>query len=138
MSGCLSSPKNAFAVKTEDYGQCRTLQKGEKIRYKKRLVQYVCEDNRVLIGKPYKVKGEWYFKTGTYDGKRVRKDSYTKVTKSFNNICKMEGVYGDGNEQIKKFYLDRKIKKCIPFMWSGKGGFVPFDSVDECEMKCYY
>jgi len=135
--GCTSSPKNAFSVKTEDYGQCRSLYKGEKIRYKRRLVQYVCEDNHVLIGKPYRVDGHWFFKSGLYNGKKVKKDSFTKITKSFHNLCNMSGSYGDGTEDIRKFHFDTKLKRCLPYSWSGKGGFVPFSSVDDCEVACY-
>ena len=132
------SPQNAFAVKTADYGQCRSLNKGEKIRYKKRPVSFVCEDRHVLYGKPYKGNGEWYFKSGTYDGKKVKEASATKVEKILHNICHIQGSYGTGSAKIRKFYFNTKLQRCMPFEWSGKDGMAPFDSQDICEMNCYY
>lgn len=137
-AGCSASPKNAFALKTAEHGQCRSMKKGERIYYKKKRAQYLCEDNHVLLSKPYKVKDEWYFQSGEYDGKRVKNISSTKVEKAFHNICQVKGLYGTGDKKIRKFYFDTKLKRCQPFDWSGKGGFVPFDSVDICEMKCFY
>lgn len=136
--GCSASPKGAYALKTAEYGQCRSLKKGERIQYKKRLVEYVCEDNYVLIGKPYKIKDEWFYKSGKYNGKKVTSVSHTKVDKAYRNICQIEGSYGSGAEKIKKFYFDTKLKRCKSFEWSGKDGFAPFDSEDICEMHCYY
>ena len=137
-AGCSASPKNAYALKTVEHGQCRLLNKGERIYYKKKRAQYLCEDNYVLLSKPYKVNDEWYFPSGEYDGNKVTNISSTKIEKVFHNICQVKGLYGTGNKKIKKFYFDTKLKRCKPFEWSGKGGFVPFDSVDICEMKCFY
>lgn len=137
-TGCSASPKNAYALRTADHGQCRSLTKGERIYYKKKRAQYLCEDNHVLLSKPYKIKDEWYFHSGEYDGKKVKNISSTKVDKVFHNICQVKGLYGTGDKKIKKFYFDTKLKRCLPFEWSGQEGFVPFDSVDLCEMKCFY
>ena len=136
--GCTGSPKNAFALKTEDYGQCRMLDEGERIFYKKRRVSYICEDGHVLLSKPYEQDEAWYFSSGFYDGKKVINISSTKVLKTFHKICQLEGAYGTGNESIRKFYFNTKLKACQPFEYSGKDGIVPFDSRDECEMNCYY
>jgi len=136
--GCSASPKGAYALQTADYGQCRVLEKGEKIRYKKRLVKYVCADDKhLLIGKPYKVKDTWFYESARFNGKKIEKASYTKIERSFHNRCQLRGSYGTGDKKIRKFYFDTKIKECRPFMWSGKGGLVPFASQDGCEAKCY-
>lgn len=136
--GCTASPQNAVGLKTSEHGQCRGLKKSEGIRYKNRLVSYICEDKHVLFGQAYQLEDEWYFKSGKYDGKRVEDISQTKVEKSFHNICQFEGSYGTGNEHIRKFYFNTKLKSCLPFEWSGKDGIVPFNSQDLCEMNCYY
>lgn len=136
--GCSASPQNAFAIKTAEYGQCRGLKKSEGIRYKNRLVSYVCEDKHVLFGQPYQLEDEWYFKSGKYDGKRIKEISGVKVEKRIHNICQFEGSYGTGDKHIRKFYFNTKLQSCLPFEWSGKDGIVPFDSQDLCEMNCYY
>ena len=137
--GCISgSPKNAFALKTEDYGQCRLQEEGTKIFHKKRLVSYVCEDGHVLLSKPYKKEDTWYFSSGFYDGEKVKDISSTKVIKTFYQVCQLEGAYGTGTDSIRKFYFNTKLKACQPFEYSGKDGIVPFDSRDECEVNCYY
>jgi len=138
VSGCTGSPKHAYAVKTQDYGQCRSLDEGEKIYYRKRPVAFTCEDSHFLYGKPYKESNAWYFKSGIYEGKKLKDLSSTKVTKSMYNICQLEAAYGTGNEKIRKFYFNTRLKTCLPFEWSGKDGIAPFDSRDECEVKCYY
>ena len=138
LAGCTASPEGSFGLKTAEYGQCRGLEKGEKIRYKKRLVTYVCEERHVLFGEPYKRDDAWYFKSGRFDGKRVKDISQAKVEKSFHNICQFEGSYGTGDQYIRKFYFNTKLKACLPFDWSGKDGIVPFDSKDLCEMNCFY
>jgi hypothetical protein len=138
-SGCSFSPQGAYALKTADYGECRRLHKGEKIRYKKRLVKYVCSDDKhLLIGKPYKVKGDWYYESARFNGKKIERACYTKIEKSFQNRCQIQGQKGTGSEKIRKFYFDTKFKECRPFEWSGKGGLVPFESKDGCEAQCYY
>jgi len=137
--GCSSSPKGAYALQTADYGQCRILKKGEKIRYQKRLVKYICADDKhLLVGKPYKVKGVWFYESAQFNGKKVEKASHTKIEKTFHNRCQLQGTYGTGEEKIQKFYFNTATKACKPFEWSGKGGLVPFSSRDECEAKCYY
>lgn len=137
-SGCSSSPIHAYAVKTADYGQCRSLKKGERIAYKKRPVAFICEDRHVLVGKPYKIEDAWYYKSGLYDGKKVKSASQTKIDKVLHNICQLQGSYGTGKQKIRKFYFDTKLKSCRPFQWSGQEGMAPFDSQDICEMNCYY
>lgn len=138
LAGCSASPQNAFAIKTAEYGQCRALKKSEGIRYKNRLVSYVCEDSHVLFGQPYQREEEWYFKSGKYDGIKVREISEVKVDKRIHGVCHFEGTYGTGDKHIRKFYFDTKLKACRPFDWSGKGGIVPFESQDVCEKNCYY
>jgi trypsin inhibitor len=137
-AGCSMSPQYAYAVKTADYGQCRSLIKGERIRYKKRPVSFICEENHILYGKPYKSSDTWYFKSGIYDGKKVKEASPTRVVKTLRNICQIQGSYGTGTEKIRMFYFNTKLQRCMPFEWSGKGGMAPFDSQDICEMNCYY
>jgi len=139
-SGCfLTSPKGAFALETKEYGQCRPLKRGERIAYKKRLVKFVCEDTQhVLFGNPYELKGDWYYKSGTYKGKKVSNISHAKVVKAFRNRCELPGVYGVGKMKVQMFYFDVSLKSCRPFEWSGDGGSAPFDSRDACEAYCYY
>lgn len=139
LAGCSMSPQHAYAVKTADYGQCRSLEKDERIRYKKRPVSFVCEQRHILYGKPYKSQDEWYFKAGTYDeGEKIKEAAPTKVEKILHDICQIQGSYGTGIEKIRKFYFNTKLQQCMPFIWSGKGGMAPFDSQDICEMNCYY
>ncbi|PHR58965.1 MAG: hypothetical protein COA44_02120 [Arcobacter sp.] len=137
LAGCTSSPKNAFAVKTKDYGQCRLIEKGEKIFYKKKLVKYVCEDMHVLFDNPYEKKDEWYFKSGFFTKGKVQDISSTKVVKTFHKVCELRGAYGVGTQKIRKFYFNMKIKACQPFIWSGEAGIVPFDSYDDCRFECF-
>lgn len=138
LSGCAAvSPKDAYGVKTSEHGQCRMLNKGERISYKRKPVSFVCEDRYVLVGEPYKRGDLWYFKSASYDGKKVSTLlSEVKVEKSLYNICHLEGSYGTGEQKIEKFYFDTKLQSCRPFSWSGKDGIVPFSSVDICEMHC--
>ena len=138
LAGCSLSPQNAYAVKTADYGQCRSLEKGEGIRYKKRLVSYVCEERHVLYGKPYQSKDGWYFKAGAYEGKKIKEAPPTRVKKTLRDICQIQGSYGTGTAKIRKFYFNTKLQQCMPFIWSGADGMAPFDSQDICEMDCYY
>lgn len=135
--GCSGSPKNAYAVKTKDYGQCRSIQKGERIYYKKKLVRYVCEDMHVLFNDPYEKNEEWYFKSGFLDEGKVKDISSTKVIRSMHKQCELKGAYGTGTKEIKKFYLNTKTKACQPFVWSGEAGIVPFDSYDDCRFECF-
>ena len=137
-SGCSASPKGAYALKTKEYGQCRSVKKGERFRYKKKRVKYICEDDtHVLVGKPYQIKDDWFYPSGELKGKKVSNLGYSKIVKVYHNRCELKGAYGSGNDAIRKFYFASSIKACKPFSWSGKGGLVPFDSVDECEMKCH-
>jgi len=138
LQGCSGSPHNSFGLKTAEYGECRRLEKGEIIRYKNRLVSYVCEDRDILFGKPYKIGDDWYFKAGYFNGKSVENISQAKVEKVLYNICQFQGAYGTGSEHIRKFYFNIGLKACLPFEWSGTNGVVPFDSKDECEANCYY
>lgn len=138
LAGCSLSPQNAYAVKTADYGQCRSLEKGERIRYKNRPVSFVCEEKHVLYGKPYQSHDGWYFKAGAYEGKKIKEVSPTRVEKVLRNICQIQGSYGTGTAKIRKFYFNTKLQQCMPFVWSGKDGMAPFDSQDICEMNCYY
>jgi len=137
-NGCLGSIDNAYAVKTLEHGQCRQLQTGEKIFYKKRLVSYNCEDEYVLISKPYPKENNWYFKAGHYAGSKVENISSTKVIKSFHKVCQLEGAYGTGNKDIRRFYYDKKFLSCKPFSWSGENGIAPFNSKDECRVMCFH
>jgi len=137
-SGCGGSPKNAYALKTADYGQCRSIEKGEKIFYKKRLVRYVCEDMHVLFGEPYEKQDIWYFKSGLLEEGDVKHISSTKVEKVLHKQCELEGAYGIGTQEIRKFYFNSVFLACKPFIWSGKAGIAPFNSKDECRVECFH
>jgi len=136
-SACGGSPKNSYAVKVQDYGQCRSLEEGEKIFYKKRLVKYICEDKHVLMGKPFEKKDDWYFKAGLYDGEKVEKVKDAKVIRTYHKRCQLQGAYGTGTQKIRKFYLNTKNKTCMPFEWSGEAGIVPFNTKEDCRFECF-
>jgi len=135
--GCGGSPKNAYAVKTKDYGQCRAIVKGEKLFYKKKLVKYVCEDRHVLLDDPYEKENEWYFKSGLLNKGKVENISSTQVLRTFHKSCELKGAYGTGTQEIKKYYFNTKIKACQPFVWSGEAGIVPFETYDDCRFECF-
>lgn len=138
-AGCTaSSPKHAYAIRTVEHGQCKSMSKKQRYHYKGKRAKYICSDNIVLLGKPYKTKGKWYFKSGHIEGRKVKNISFTEVDKAITNRCHLEGEYGLGSDKVKRFYFDLSRKMCKPFEWSGQGGTAPFNSIDECEMKCVY
>jgi len=138
-AGCtVNSPKHAYAIKTVEHGQCKSIKKGQRYHYKGKRAKYMCADKVVLIGKPYKTAGKWYFTSGRLDGKKIRDISSAQVDSTIRSRCHLEGEYGSGSQKLTMFYFDQSRKMCKPFEWSGKGGTAPFDSIDACEMKCVY
>lgn len=138
-AGCTAgSPRHAYAIKTVEHGQCEAMNKHQRYHYKGKRAKYICNDNVVLLGKPYKTKGKWYFKSGRIVGKKVKNISYAEVDSAIKDRCHLEGEYGLGSQKLKKFYFDLSRKMCKPFEWSGERGTVPFDSIDECEMQCVH
>ncbi len=37
---------------------------------------------------------------------------------------------------IPRYYYDKDEKKCKEFTWGGCGGVVPFETLEECKLKC--
>lgn len=138
LSACASSPKHAYALETEKYGQCHAFKKGEGIRYQKRLVDYICEEGYLLYGEPYESGGEWFYPALKPEKNRLKPTASTRVSKRLHNICQVRGKYGVGKESHTRFYFDQNRKVCTPFTWSGEGGLAPFTSRDECEVNCHY
>lgn len=50
--------------------------------------------------------------------------------------CSLEPETGPCKAAIKKYYYDKKDKKCKIFIWGGCAGFVPFETMEDCKIKC--
>ncbi len=141
ISGCASVGLNSdsVGVVTETYGQCLVnTENGPK--FNKKRVTFYCQDEWVLLGKPFEKEGAYYFesaklvknKKGQYieDKKRVR------LIKGLHSVCQLQPIQGQGDQTIRRYYFDMSLKTCRPFIWHGSGGFVPFKNADECTAYC--
>lgn len=140
-SGCSTMGLNSdsIGIVTKEYGQCIVNTKAAPSFNKKR-VSFICQDGRVLLGASYEKDGEEVIDSALLqkkDNKYVIKDkSEATVVRGLHSVCQLQPLVGDGDESLKRYYFDRKLKECRPFNWSGKGGFVPFKSLDACEQYC--
>ena len=141
LSGCSSMglSRDSVAVVTKEYGQCIANTKAAP-SFNNKKVTFRCEKDRVLLGELYEKDGVEYIDSARLskkDGKYVIKDKKSVVfVRGLHSVCQLRPIQGDGDKEIKRFYFDIKLKECRPFNWNGKGGFVPFKNVDECEMYC--
>ncbi|MEE8588723.1 MAG: BPTI/Kunitz-type proteinase inhibitor domain-containing protein [Sulfurimonadaceae bacterium] len=143
LSGCSSMGLNrdSVAVVTKEYGQCIANTKAAP-SFNKKKVTFRCEKDRVLLGGLYEKDGVEYIDSARLskkDGKYVIKDRKSvQFVRGLHSVCQLKPMQGEGDKKIKRFYFDMKLKECRPFNWNGKGGFVPFKNVDECEQYCKY
>lgn len=143
LSGCSSMGLNrdSVAVVTKEYGQCIVNTKAAP-SFNKKKVTFRCEKDRVLLGELYEKDGVKYIDSARLskkDGKYVIKDRKSvQFVRGLHSVCQLKPMQGEGDKKIKRFYFDMKLKECRPFNWNGKGGFVPFKNLDECEQYCTY
>lgn len=52
------------------------------------------------------------------------------------NNCEKQADKGPCEAAEPRAYFDRKEKVCKQFSYGGCGGFIPFDSVEECRLYC--
>ncbi len=143
LSGCSSMGLNrdSVAVVTKEYGQCILNTKAAP-SFNKKKVTFRCEKERVLLGELYEKDGVEYIDSAVLqkkDDKYVIRDKKSaEFVRGLHSVCQLKPMRGEGDKEIKRFYFDMKLKECRPFNWSGRGGFVPFKNVDECEQHCKY
>ena len=143
LSGCSSMGLNrdSVAVVTKEYGQCILNTKAAP-SFNKKKVTFRCEKERVLLGELYEKDGVEYIDSAVLqkkDDKYVISDKKSaEFVRGLHSVCQIKPMRGEGDKEIKRFYFDMKLKACRPFNWSGRGGFVPFKNVDECEQHCKY
>ncbi len=141
-TGCstMGLKSDSVGVETKEFGQCIANTK-EGPRFNKKKVTFYCADNRVLLGDVYEKEGVEYIDSAILskrDGKYVVTDKKrVRFVRGFHSVCQLQPIQGEGDKKIKRFYFDQKLKECRPFEWNGKGGFVPFKNVDECEQYCH-
>ncbi len=130
---------DSVGVVTEEYGQC-IANSTVTASFDRKRVSFICQESRVLLGQPYEVdgsevidsaillkKGEKYY---------IKEKRPATVVRGLHSVCQVKPLKGNGELSIKRYYFDEKLKQCRPFEWSGKGGLVPFKSMDECEQIC--
>ncbi|MEN8147773.1 MAG: BPTI/Kunitz domain-containing protein [Campylobacterota bacterium] len=143
LSSCSSMglSSDSVAVVTKEYGQCIANTKAAP-SFNKKKVTFRCENDRVLLGELYEKDGVEYIDSAVLqkkNGKYVIRDRESvEFVRGLHSICQIKPTRGEGDKEIKRFYFDMKLKECRPFNWSGRGGFVPFKNVDECEQYCKY
>jgi len=142
LGGCavLGVNSNSIGVVTEEYGQCVASTKEDGPRFDRKEITFICPNKRVLLGWPYEKEGETYMDSALLykkEGRYYVKDKQpASVIEGLHNVCQLKPSKGEGNETIRAYYFDMRLKACRPFIWSGKGGFVPFKSMDACEQYC--
>ena len=143
ISGCSTNAitPETLAVMTEEEGQCIAMG-NEAPSFNKKKVRFRCENGRVLLGGLNKVDDRLYIqsanitkKQGTY---KIDTKKDVEYIRSLESICEIKPFVGSGDKKIRRYYFDLSIKSCRVFEWSGKGGFVPFESLDECEQRCLF
>ena len=142
-TGCSSMglQSDTIAVVTKEYGQCIANTQAAP-SFNKKKVTFRCEKERVLLGKLYKKDGVEYIdsallikKNGKY---LVRDRTSAQFVRGLHSVCQLKPIQGEGDQKIKRYYFDVKVKECRPFEWHGDGGFVPFKNLDECQQFCNY
>ena len=141
ITGCASVglSSDSVAVVTEDHGQCLASTKNGP-KFHKKSVTFICQDRWVLLGEPYEKEGERYFKSGKLVKNKTREhiveQKDVRFIKALNSVCQLQPIQGEGDQKIRRYYFDMSLKTCRPFIWHGKGGFVPFKNADECTAYC--
>lgn len=59
-----------------------------------------------------------------------------KFVESTLNKCELIPDRGFCRAVFKRYYYDKKDKKCKAFIWGGCGGIVPFNTLEECKKNC--
>ncbi len=142
LGGCSTMELNmdSVGVLTEEYGQCIANTKVAPT-FNNNKVTFICQDDRVLLGQGYKKDGKDVIDSAILlkKGKKyfIREKSQATIVRGLHSVCQIQPMKGNGELSIKRYYFDEKLKRCRPFEWSGKGGIVPFDGMDECEQYCY-
>ena len=143
ISGCSTNSisPDSLAVVTEEEGQCIAMaQDTPSFNHKK--VRFRCENGRVLLGGLTKVDDKLYIQSAKISKKegvyKIHAKKDVAYLRSLDTICEIKPFVGSGEQKIRRYYFDISIKACRVFEWSGKGGFVPFESLDECEQRCAY
>lgn len=142
LSGCTGIGLNSgsIAAVTEEYGQCIANTREAPIFGHKK-VTFICQDGRVLLGGAYEEKGQMYIDSGVLtkreDRYSIKDRSRAVFVEGLHSVCQLKPAAGNGTKQIRRFYFDMRLKECRSFVWSGKGGIVPFRSMDECEQHCH-
>lgn len=54
----------------------------------------------------------------------------------YSENCFVEPEYGKCDSSIVKYYYDINDYECKEFEWSGCGGYVPFETFEECDTAC--
>ncbi|MGB5964353.1 MAG: BPTI/Kunitz-type proteinase inhibitor domain-containing protein [Sulfurimonadaceae bacterium] len=141
LNGCSTMGLNSdsIGVETKEYGQCIVNTKASP-SFNKKKVTFICQEDRVLLGEAYQKDGEDVIDSALLQKKGekylIKDRSEATVVRGLHSVCQLEPLKGNGNQSLKGYYFDRKLKECRPFTWSGKGGFVPFTSADACEQYC--
>lgn len=50
--------------------------------------------------------------------------------------CVAKAQPGDCGDSIPKVYYDYRENRCKAFYWSGCGGYVPYQTLEECVKQC--
>ena len=143
LNGCSTNviTPDTLAVVTEEEGQCIAMS-GNTPSFKHKKVRFRCENGRVLLGDVNEVDDKLYIQSAkiTKQKGNYKIDAKKDVAylRSLDSICEIRPFVGTGDQKVRRFYFDVSIKACRVFEWSGKGGFVPFESLDECEQRCSY
>jgi len=142
LGGCtaLDVTSDSIGVVTKEYGQCVANTKEDSPRFNRKEITFICQKNRVLLGWPYEKEGQNYIDSAVVHQKEGRYFITDKqpvsVVEGLHTVCQLKPERGEGNETIRAYYFDMRLKACRPFIWSGKGGLVPFKSMDACEQYC--
>lgn len=140
-SGCstVGLDSNSIGVVTKEHGQC-VINTKEAPSFKRKKVTFLCQEGRVLLGEAYEKEGVEVIDSALLKRKDkkyvIQERSRATVVRGLHSVCQLQPLKGHGERAFKAYYFDNKLKSCRPFEWSGKGGFVPFKSLDACEQYC--
>eukprot|EP01098_Paradermamoeba_levis_P004361 TRINITY_DN187_c0_g1_i1.p1 TRINITY_DN187_c0_g1~~TRINITY_DN187_c0_g1_i1.p1 ORF type:complete len:238 (-),score=48.72 TRINITY_DN187_c0_g1_i1:89-802(-) len=79
--------------------------------------------------------------TGTYceiiDPGRPEVDIPNKgICSSIAAKCSQPGVTGPCKARFTKYEYSNSTGKCVPFIYGGCAGYVPFNTIEECQLYC--
>ena len=142
-SGCTFKSVEAgdVGVMTVHYGECIATAPNS-LKFHKKQVTFRCDNNRVLLGYSYEKDDKIYMDSGIVVKKenkyQLKEKKAVKVERPLKSLCELAPKKGSGEKKLRRYYFDMGTKMCQPFIWSGKGGFVPFESEDACQQYCNY